>query len=146
MITNNARCTCGIKSRIAMAKAAFNKKKDSFTRKLDLNLRAKLLKCYIWSIALQGAENWKIRKVDKKYLKSFEMWCWRRMEKIIWTDRVKNEHALYRVMWERNILHTIRRRKENWIGYIFSRTCLLKHVIERKIGRVMHAGKAREKT
>jgi hypothetical protein len=49
-----------IKSRIAMAKAAFNKKKTLFTSKLDLNLRMKLVKCYIWSIALYGAgERWR---------------------------------------------------------------------------------------
>jgi hypothetical protein len=47
MITNDARCTCEIKSRIAMAKAAFNKKKTLFTSKLTLNLRKKLVKCYI---------------------------------------------------------------------------------------------------
>jgi hypothetical protein len=50
-ITNDARCTLEIKSRIAMAKAAFNKKKTLFTGKSDLNLREKLVKCYIWSIA-----------------------------------------------------------------------------------------------
>jgi hypothetical protein len=77
------------KSRIAMAKAAFNKKKNLFTSKLELNLRKKLVKCYIWSIALCGDETWTLRKVDRKYLESLEMWCWRRIEKIIWTDRVK---------------------------------------------------------
>jgi len=51
MITNDARCTCDIKSMIALAKAAYNKK-DPFISKLDLNLREKLVKCYIWSIAL----------------------------------------------------------------------------------------------
>jgi hypothetical protein len=40
------------------------------------------------------------------------------MEKISWTDRVTNEEALYRVKEERNILHTIKRRKVNWIGHI----------------------------
>jgi hypothetical protein len=45
MITNDARCTHGIKSRIAMAKAAFSKKKPLFTSRLDLNLRKKLVKC-----------------------------------------------------------------------------------------------------
>jgi hypothetical protein len=77
-ITNDVRCTREIKSRIAMAKAGFNKKKNLFTSKLDLNLRKKLVKCYIWSIALYGAEKWTLRKVDQKYLESFEMWCWRR--------------------------------------------------------------------
>jgi hypothetical protein len=46
---NYAICTCEIKSRIATAKAAFNKKKMLFTSILDLNLREKLVKCYIWS-------------------------------------------------------------------------------------------------
>jgi len=51
MLTNDGRCTCEIKSRIAMAKAAFSKKKTLFTSKLELNLREKLIKCYIWSMA-----------------------------------------------------------------------------------------------
>jgi len=57
-----------------MAKAASNKK-TLFTCKLDLNLRKKLVKCYIWSIALFGTETWVLREVDQKYLDSFEM-CW----------------------------------------------------------------------
>jgi len=64
MLTNDGRCTCEIKSRIAMAKAAFSKKKTLFTSKLDLNLRKKLIKCYIWSIALYGAETWTLRAAD----------------------------------------------------------------------------------
>ena len=66
-----------------MAKAAFNKKKKTrFTSTLDLNLRKKLVKRYIWSIALCGAETGTLRALVKKHLESFEMWCWRRMEKI----------------------------------------------------------------
>jgi hypothetical protein len=47
MITDDARCTREMKARIAMEKAAFNKKKTLFTSKLDLELRKKLVKCYI---------------------------------------------------------------------------------------------------
>jgi hypothetical protein len=65
-----------------MAKAAFNRKKNLFTSKLDLELRKKLAKSYMLSIALYGAETWTLRKLDQKYLESFEMWCWRRMEKL----------------------------------------------------------------
>jgi squalene cyclase len=64
---------------------------------LDLELRKKLVKCYIWSIALYGAETWTLRAVDQEPLESFKMWCWRRMEKISWTDRVGNEEVLLRV-------------------------------------------------
>jgi hypothetical protein len=56
-----------------MAKVAFNKKKTLFTSKLDLKLRKKLIKCYIWSMALCGAETGTFRAADQKYLESFEM-------------------------------------------------------------------------
>jgi len=116
-----------------MAKAAFNKKRTLFTSTLDLGLRKKLVKCYVWSIALYGAETWTLRAVDQKHLESFEMWCWRRKEKISWTDHVRNEEVLLRVKEQRNILHEIRKRKTNWIGHILRRNCLLQRVIEGKI-------------
>ena len=89
-----------------MAKAAFSKKTTLFTSKLDLNLRKKLMKCYIWSMALYGAETWTLRVADQKYLESFEMWCWRRMEKISWTDHVRNEEVLLIESMNRGISYT----------------------------------------
>ena len=67
------------------------------------------------------------------HLESFEMCCWRRMEKISWTDRVRNEEVLLRVNEQKNILHEITKRKANWTGHILRRNCLLKQVIEGKI-------------
>jgi hypothetical protein len=54
-----------------MAKVAFNKKRALFTSTLDLELRKKPVKCYVWSITLCGAETWTLRAVDQKYLESF---------------------------------------------------------------------------
>ena len=54
------------------------------------------------------------------------------MEKIIWTDHVRNE-VLFRVKEQRNILHEISKRKANGIGHILRRNCLLQRVIEGKI-------------
>jgi len=48
-------------------------------------------------MAFYGAETWTLRLADQKNLESVEMWCWRRMEKIIWTDHVRNEEVLLRV-------------------------------------------------
>jgi len=112
-----------------MAKAAFNKKRALFTSTMDWELREKLVKCYNWSIALYGAEIWTLRAVERKHLESFEMWCWRRMEKISWTDLVINEEVLLRVKEQRNILHDVSKRKANWIGHILRRNCLLQQVV-----------------
>jgi hypothetical protein len=61
------------------------------------------------------------------------MWCWKRMEKISWTDHVRKEEVLFRVKEQRNILHEIRKRKANWIGQILHKNCILQQVIEGKI-------------
>jgi hypothetical protein len=54
----------------------------------------------MWSIFLYGAETWTRRKADHEYLENFEMQCWRRLENLIWTDRVKKKVSEE----ERNIL------------------------------------------
>jgi hypothetical protein len=79
LIKNYARWTREIKSDISLAKTTFYKKKTLFTSQLDLNLRNKLpplehsfVMCW----------NWTRRRVDKNYLESVQMWCWKRMEKI----------------------------------------------------------------
>jgi len=115
-LTSDASCVRENISRILVVKAAFNKKKTHFITKLDLNLRGRgvRMKCYVWSTA------------DQKYLGSFEMWWWRRMEKFSWTDNVKNAEVLLRVQEERNILNKIRQRKNIWIGHILPRNCLRK--------------------
>ena len=63
------------------------------------------------------------------------------MEKICWTDHVRNEDVLLRVQEERNILHEISKRKANWIGHILRRNCLLQQVIEGKIKGEIVTGK-----
>ena len=64
------RCTREIKSRTAWAKAAFNKKRIRSTRKLDLNFRMKLGQCYMWSVALCGAETGTVLHVECSFV-----WC-----------------------------------------------------------------------
>jgi len=124
ILINDGRCTCEIKCRIAMAKAAFNKKRTPFTSTLDLEVKKKLVKCYVWSTALYGAETWTLRAVDQKHLESFEMWCWRRMEKNSWTDHVRNEDVLLRVKEQRNILQETRKRRRTGLVTFCVQTAL----------------------
>ena len=64
------------------------------------------------------------------------------MEKISWTDHVRNEEVLLRVKEQRNIVHEICKRKANCIGHILRRNCLLQRVIEGRIkGRIEVTGR-----
>ena len=105
MITYDARCTWEIKSKTVMKKAAFDKKKNLFTGKLDINLRKKLVNCYIWSIALYGAENWTLRKIDRNVVQTIKR------RKANWIGQISRRNWRY---WrkEGGIEVTGRRRKQ----------------------------------
>jgi len=51
ILTSDGICTCEIECRIAMAKAAFNKKRTLFTSTMYLEMKKTLVKCYIWRLA-----------------------------------------------------------------------------------------------
>jgi len=71
VITNDARGKGGIKCGIAMPKAAFIMKKTLFGSKLDLeNLRKEPVKCYMWSVALCGADTGTVLHVECSFV-----WC-----------------------------------------------------------------------
>jgi hypothetical protein len=104
----------------------------SFTNKMDLELRKKLVKCYIWSIALYGDETWTLQAIDHKNLETFEMWRWRRMDNISSTDHGRNEEVLLRAKEQSNILHEMRKLNVTWIGHILRRNCLLRRKDKRR--------------
>ena len=79
VLTKDVYCTRKFKTRIVMAKEAFYRKIALLTSKLNIELRKKLVRCYVWSIALYRSEIWILRKLESKYLENFKMWCWRRM-------------------------------------------------------------------
>jgi len=118
MITNDARCTHDIKAWIDTKRSVFNKK-DLFSSKQKLNLRKKLVNCYIWSRVCMVLKTWTLQKIHQKYLGSTQMWCWRKMEKISGTNCVKYD-VLHRVKEESSILQTIKRRRLN--GLVTSST------------------------
>ena len=57
------------------------------------------------------------------------MWCWVRMEKIKWSEKVTNEQVIEHIGEKTTLLSNILRRKVNWIGHILRRNCILHDVI-----------------
>jgi hypothetical protein len=78
-VRHDGKSEMDLKSRITQAKEVFNKKKYLFTTNtVSLNTRKTLIKDFVWSIAIYGAETWTILKVERKRIEAFETWCWRR--------------------------------------------------------------------
>ena len=69
------------------------------------------------------------------------MWCWMKMEKIKWSEKVTNEQVLDRIGEKRTLINNILRRKANLIGHILIRNCLLHDVIEGQMTEVKRGRK-----
>src|SRR6218665_2511129 len=89
MISNDAKCHREIRRRIAMGKEAFLKRKELLRGGLERSLKKRIIKTLIWSVTLYCAETWTMRQVDIARLEAFEMWKWRRMERISWTEHIE---------------------------------------------------------
>jgi len=94
LLTEIARCDKEIKKRIAMAKTAFMRKGELLRGNISKDLKKRMVKALVWSVALYGSETWTLRKKDIKRIQAFEMRIWRKMEKISWTAHVSNEEVL----------------------------------------------------
>ena len=81
-VSSNMNCCQEVKQRIAMAKEAFNRKIGIFWGPWKKKLRKRLVKCFVWSVVLYGAETWTLRRNEQKQLEAIEMWVWRRMERV----------------------------------------------------------------
>ena len=79
---------------------------------------------------MYGSETWSLKKADTRRLEAIEMWVWRRIENIKWTERITNETVLQRVGEKRELITTIIKRKKNWIGHVLRGGGLVRDVIE----------------
>jgi len=85
------------------AKKVFMEKKKLFIGKMNLEIKKRIMKCLVWSVALYAAETWTLTQTDRRRPEVFEMWIWRRMEKISWLDKVTSEEVINRVNKVRQI-------------------------------------------
>ena len=119
VVTKDGRSVEEIKTRIAIAKNAFNKVKHIVTnRSISISLRRRFIKSYVWSTMLYGCEAWTINKDMEKRIEAAEMWFFRRMLKISWTDRVSNDVVLHRAGTKREIMKIIRQRQLRFLGHV----------------------------
>ena len=129
-ITWDGRSKADIKCRLAQARIAFMKKRALLTSKINIDIRKSFLKAYVWSVALYGSETWTIGETERKRIEAFEMWCYRRMLKIRWVDRVTNEEVLNRIGEERSLWRNLTKRRDRMIGHYLRHPGLVNLVLE----------------
>jgi len=143
MITEDGRCEQDVKCRIAMAKQAFAKRQKVLCSKMGMALRVRLAKTLVWPVMMYGCETWIIKKEEKRRIEAFEMWVWRRMAKIRWTEKKTNEEVLNIVGQSRRLLEAMMERKKNWIGHVLRGNGLMLEVMEARMEGKRSRGRKR---
>ena len=86
LITKDGFCEKEIRRRFAMGRLT----KIWKDRGITLRTKIRLVKALVFPIVLYGAESWTMRKLERKMIDAFELWCWRRLLRLTWIDRKTN--------------------------------------------------------
>ena len=69
---------------------------DSILKSRDITLATKirLVKAVVFPVVMYGCESWTIKKAEHQRIYAFELWCWRRLLKVLWTARRSHQSIL----------------------------------------------------
>nr|CAB3263295.1 uncharacterized protein LOC108950266 [Phallusia mammillata] len=129
MLTSTGKCDIDIRRRIGIAKTAYKNMKSVLTsRSISIATRLRLLKCYVWSVLVYGCECWTISQTTQNRLEAAEMWFLRRMMRISWTMKLRNDTVLQRAGTTRQLMRTIVTRQVRFLGHVL-RKKQLEHLV-----------------
>jgi hypothetical protein len=130
-----------IRCRIEQARHAFLNMKNLLAgQQLNLELRMRIVRCYIFPVLMYGCESWTLNETEEKRIEALEMYIYRRMLWIAWTQKMKNSEVLHKMEKEVELLHSIKKRKIEYLGHVLrgKKYKILQTIIEGKIdGRIL---------
>ena len=117
-IDNDEREGNEIKRRTAMINHPFWQNFNLVRNDLRIATKLRILKACVFSTFRNGCEVWGLRRSDEAKISSFEMWCYRRMLRNPWTNRVTNVKVLSRMgMQNTDLLGKIKERQLQFLGH-----------------------------
>ena len=97
---------------------------DSILKSRDITLLTKvcLVKAIVFPVVMYGCESWTIKKAEHQRTDAFELWCWRRLLRVSWTERRSNQSILREVNPEYSLEGPMLKLKLQYFGHLMQRT------------------------
>ena len=92
------------------------------SRDVTLLTKVHLVKAMFFPVAMYGCENWTIKKAECRGIDSFELWCWRRLLRVPWTESRSNQSILKEISPEYSLGGLILKLKVQYFGHLMRRT------------------------
>ena len=97
---------------------------DSILKSRDITLptKAHLVKDMVFPVVMYGYESWAIKKAERQRIDAFELWCWRRLLRVLWTARTPNQSILKEISPEYSLEGLTLKLKLQYFGHLMQRT------------------------
>ena len=97
---------------------------DRILKSRDITLPAKvhLAKTMVFPVVMYGCESWTITKAEHRRIDAFELWCWRRLLRVSWTERRSNQSILKEISPECSLEGLMLKLKLWYFGHLMQRT------------------------
>ena len=94
-ISADGDCSHEIKRRLLLGRKVMTNL-DSISKSRDITLptKVRLVKAMVYQVVMCGCESWTVKKVQHRRIDAFELWCWRRLLRVLWTARRSNQSIL----------------------------------------------------
>ena len=97
-ITADGDCSHEIKRRLLLGRKVMTNLDSIFkSRDIPLPTKVRLVKAMVFPVVMYGCESWTVKKVDRRRTDTFELWCWRRLLRVLWTARRSNQSILKKI-------------------------------------------------
>ena len=81
-----------------------------------------LVKAMVFPVIMYGCERWTIKKAEHQRIDVFELWCWRRFLRVLWTTRRSNQSILKKINPEYSLERLMLKLKLQYFGHLMQRT------------------------
>ena len=116
------------------------------SRDVTFPTKVHLVKVLAFPVVMYGCESWTIKKAEHQRIDAFELWCWRRLLRVPWTERRSNQSILKEISPEYSLEGLILKLKLQYFGHQTQRTdSLEKTLMLGKIEGGMRRGRQRKR-
>ena len=129
-ITADGDCSHEIKRCLLLGRKLFTNL-DSILKSRDMTLSTKvpLVKAMVFPVVMYGCESWTIKKAESQKIDAFELWCWRRLLRVLWTARRSNQSILKEISPGCSLEGLILKLKLQYFGHLMRRADSLEKIL-----------------
>ena len=129
-ITADGDCSHEIKRRLPLGRKVMTNL-DSILKSRDITLSTKvhLVEAMVFPVVMYGRENWTLKKAEHRRIDAFELWCWRRLLRVLWTARKSNQSILKEISPECSLEGLMLKLKLQYFGHLMRRADLFEKTL-----------------